>query len=738
MSYLWTCENVTAAGGCKYFDGADLEFEPESQRLSFAAGTFWRNTAMRWTLKVSKKELIDSTYATIKIVPSLVVTVGIKTVKEGIKVNRNKLAILSATAYSQSPYNLTYSWTSDPAIPLSSFVTGTAEKYLKIAPYSLSEDLRYNFTCLVKEPDGTEGEALIRVTVNRSPRLGTFTVIPNSGSSYDTIFELKAEDWRDDDVPLSYLFSYEDPESNRTVPLGERTGKNSLSTALGIGKINCSTTVRLKLEVFDSLNASSEKYVSVVLEPAEGSSAKDLIEAVAKSGSTGSGAEKIQLLAKAGKQLDCGNQREAGMCGEMLGLLRTVELGMGTVSTETDETIISLLSSMNLSSGEYARNVVNVLDDVANREMVNVNKILSVADGQLEGKKVKYGLDSVTAIQILGILGETISEMSSAQRQEQQESIVKTADAVGRSLLKDAVPNEGAIVVNTSSVILMAQKLSSCAAKGVASNFTVNGIELTLPICDILTVNQTTFSEKTLNKISPYDLIIEVFDQNVMGDCVPLGSKLLRVVIYDDEAKSIYSARNVSSGINFTFQLADGGVAEDDLLSFSCAYYSGEQAAFTPDTMSTKLLDAGTRLFQCTTTHLSEFAMMYTIRSTSKSCLDFEFWLLLALLVLCIAMHIWAAIYDSKYRPGVVPELLYKSQKVASKLAEIRAKESEKTLNQPFKQPYKDDNPNGGSNSAQRGNDNKKIEAGHKAVPEATTVSGIKLLSLVILVKVVI
>lgn len=731
MKYKWTCENITKISSvtkCVFADGKDLGFDSESEKLSFEAGKFWNSSVMRWTLEVSKGPAVDLTYARIEVVENQVVTVGIRTVKESVKVNRNKLIILSAAAYSQLPYNLTYAWSSDPILPSSSFVTGTAEKYLKISPYSLSEDSRYTFTCAVTEPDGSKGEAVIRVTVNRAPRFGTFTVSPSSGIVYQTVFELKAEGWRDDDVPLTYVFSYEDPQSNQSVPLGERTESATLTTLLGLSHITSTITLRLKLEVFDSLNASTVSYFNVDLDSSRTSTVQNILETVSRSSAVSNGGEKIQLLAMVGQQLNCGYQNQSEQCAKMLSLLRTTEVAMDTVSTETDATLVNILDSMNHTSGEHAGVVLSLLNDAAQREARSINKILSVADDQLESKKVKYGLNAETTVQMLRTLGATITKMSSAQKQTYQGEILTVADTVGRSMLKDAVPNEPEIIVNSGTVTVMAQKVARCVEKGVKRNYTVNGIEVSLPICEILSVNQTLFQEKTLNKMNPYDLVVEVLEENVMGECVPLSSKLLRVVIFDDESKSIYAVSNLSSPIDFTFQLDTSqlSLSDDDLFAFSCAYYSPELGDFTTSTIGTTLLDAQSHTYRCTTTHLSEFAMIYTLSSQSKSWLDLEFWLLLILLILCVSMHIWAALYDKKYKSSIEAEISQKSQKAASKMITETP-----TKDRPFKQPY--------SGTKNDSSAIKEVQSERGILPEnsgsiLTHSSGLKLLSLVLLV----
>ncbi len=667
MGYSWTCVNGSTGAYCKYANGSLAAFNSTAALLEFSASDFWSATSMVWTLKVAKGMVSDITYVTIEIVPNVTVTLGIRTAEQSLKVDRNKPIILSAVAYSNYPYNLTYAWSSSPALPSSVFATGTSAKYLKITAYALDEDARYNFTCTVRDPDGNEGKALIRVIVNRAPRFGTFAVTPTRGVSYSTQFTMKAESWYDEDTPVTYVFSYSPSLiSGEFFPLSERTATSSITAALGVGKITTITAIQLRVEVFDSLNASTVVYQEIELEPPNDprSTVSSLME-VAQS-STADEASRIRGVALVGKLLDC--DRRSAQCGEALTALMSAERAGGVVSTELDESVIDALESLGVNSGESLTGVVTVLSDVAARELNNVDAVLSVADDQLESKKVEYGLSSTMAAKMLTILGNAVSGMSSTQIQQSQDTILAVADVVGRSLLKDVVPGEDPVSVEAQGVTMLAQKLFPCDSATVSQTVntgTVRGVDFEFPICDVLPLGQTTFDEKTINKLTPYDMIIEVFDSNIMGECAPLSSRMIRVAIYNDEIKTLYTgATGLSAGVNFTFRLNSSASSfpEDDLLQVACMYYSGTKGDFTAETVGTKLTNATLQEFRCTTSHLSEFALRYVAVSRSKSFLDSEFWLLFTMFVISVIMHIWAAVYDSKHKAGPTEELQAETQ----------------------------------------------------------------------------
>ncbi len=677
MRYYWTCTISTSA--CRYANGSLANFDSAAPVLTFLPGDFANATTMRWTLRITKGTLFDSTYVTIVISAEQTIAAGIRTAEQSVKVNRNKPVILSAIAYSQYPYNLTYLWRSSPSLPSSALATSTVEKYLKINPYMLDESTRYNFTCTIQDQAGNSGEALVRVSVNRAPRGGNFAVVPGRGASYQTRFQVTASGWYDDDVPLNYLFSYEDPTTGVSVPLGTRGEVSSIVTALGIGNITAVATVIVQVEVFDALNASTVLYQAVTLDPPIVASASEFLSH-ALNDST-SPLDKIADISLASRLLDCHQDPE--LCATTVFALMAAERVMDSVSVETDEAIINALAPL----ASVGSDVVDVLGDVAARELASVNEVLSVADEQLESKRVRHGLSTDDVRLMLATLGTALKGMDSEQIKRGQDDVMKIVDTVGRSLLKDAVPNEGAASVETDSVSLLAQKVTGCDASQSAGAIegTIRGVGYVLPICEILPVGQTAFTDKVQNKQSPYDLLVEVFDQNVVGDCAPLNSRLMRVVIYDDKNKTVYTgATKVSSGINFAFSL-DASYPEDDLLQFVCMYYSSADSDFTPATMQSSIVNVSQQLFRCTTIHLSEFAMRYSYSSSKKAYFDSDFWLLLTMLVACVAMHSWATVHDLRHREEIVREIRGKTQKVASKLAENLR---ERVENLPFREAY--------------------------------------------------
>jgi len=651
MIYKWTCENVTtsvsisAEKDCFLLDGTRATAISDVVKLSFPAGVFWGGSQMKWTLTVSKSTGFHTTYAMIKIIPATGVLVGIKTSKEGLKVNRNKLVILSAIAYSNTPYDLRYKWRSEPELPLESYANGIYEKYLKILPYTLDEDTRYTFTCAVTDIDGTTGDAVIRVTVNRAPRYGKFIVTPESGISGETKFELKASDWSDYDIPLKYVFSFFDKNTEMYIPIGSRSEKDSaISTFVGEGNIE------LKLEIFDNLNASTTVYQTISLSKSTVTTEHLLQKA---NDETKPNYERLMALTQTTQVMGC-SQNGSENCMQTVDILEAIERKIDQPTPETDSALLGILNSVNIQPSDRLEKTMEILNRIGTRENENIKRSLSIYDEQFADKRIQNGLPPQTTKLMAGVIGKTIKYMNDVQVFQQQNNIVNTVDVVARSLLKDSVPNEKPISLKTDGFSIIAQKISFCGNHtSNLSEGSVENVGYSIPICDILPLNQTKFDNKTMNKQKPYDVVIQVFERNVVGDCAPLPTKLLRVVLYDDYQKVQYPVQNVLRGINFTFELNES-FPEDELAKVNCVYYEEDQTEFTPQTLITSLISIPEKRFRCTSSHLTEFTLLYMPYDIVKEYLSSEFYVLAAIFLLSVIMHLWAIYSDSKDRVDIV------------------------------------------------------------------------------------
>jgi len=652
--YKWTCLNMSATGEmlpdseCHYLNESKVNIVTNEMKLYFPPRSFRGGSNMKWTLTVSKSFGHHTTYANVRIIYNTAVLVEIQTSKEGLKVNRNKLAILSAVAYSNTPYDLRYEWSSEPELPIESFANGIHEKYLKILPYTLDEDTRYTFTCAVTDSDGTTGYSVIRVTVNRAPRYGQFSVTPEKGISGATKFNFRATGWSDYDEPIKYAFSFFDKNTDMFLPIEPRSEKDSVATTL-VGE----GTIEIKLEIFDSLNASTIVYKTVSL--TQSTIAPNLLLEKANDESKPH-YERIVALTQSTQVMGCSTNASES-CLQTVDILDSIEKKMTDHTPETDNAMLGILNSVNIQPSDKLEKTMEILNRIGTRENENIKNSASIYDEQFADKRIQNGLTPEATKLMAEIVGKTMKNMNGGQIIQQQKNIVNTVDVIARSLLKDSVPNEKPLLLKTEGYSITAQKISFCG--NYTSNLTegmMENVGFSIPICDILPINQTRFDNKTMNKQKPYDVIIQVFERNVVGKCAPLPTKLLRVVLYDDYEKAQYSVQNVLKGINFTFEL-NSSFPEDDLGKIGCVYYETGKEEFTPKTLTTTLLSIPEKKFHCSSNHLTEFTLNYVPNDLYKDFISIDFYIISGIFFFCIVMNVWA-IYTENTDKGEAGKII--------------------------------------------------------------------------------
>lgn len=630
----------------------------------YEGGSFYGGSIMKFTLEATKSKYYYKSYVLVYVNSESSVQVGIKTSKVGLKVNRNNMVIFSALAYSNEPYNLKYLWRCDQNLSIDSYASSLTEKYLKIKPYVLDENMRYMFTCQVTDIDGTVGDAIVRVTVNRAPRPGKFIITPDSGIQGITQFELKADGWSDNDLPLTYLFSYNDQKTGIYMPIAPRSEK---STALSTFIMPNSNYVQLKLEVFDGLNATTEVYQTINLYASNVTSDDLLKKATDATNDTN---EKLNFLSNAVQVMDC-NSNDARNCQKTVDLLDEIERKLPAHSVESDYKILGILSNV-INEPQHAKleTVLEILTRVGNRENENIKKSLSIFDEQFDNKRIQYGLAQPGTTFMADVLGKTVQQMNDMQVFQQKHNIANLADIVSRSFIKDNVPNEKPLEFRTEAFSVFAQKISYCGeTTGNITAGSLDNVGYRIPICDIVNANKTQrYENKTLNQHKPYDVIIQVFERNIVGDCSPLPAKLLRVVLYDDYEKVQRSVKDVMAGINFTFNL-DGNYTDIELSRIQCVYFENDGEEFTPRTLRTALVNDTRKEFMCTSSHLTEFTLMYLpYEINKKSIISPESEILCAIMFLCLMMHILARILDKKDQPDQTTLLEGKTEKIRAML----------------------------------------------------------------------
>jgi hypothetical protein len=152
------------------------------------------------------------------------------------------------------------------AVTSKSLTTGV---YLSLAANSLSVGASFTFTLSCVLVDAVTGSlssasyASVDVSTNSPPTPGTYTVSPMSGIELLTTFEMSARYWVDIDIPISYEFGFTSAATGETFVV-QTKGLNAIATAfLAAGSASANYSLATSTQVFDSLGASTTKYVTV-------------------------------------------------------------------------------------------------------------------------------------------------------------------------------------------------------------------------------------------------------------------------------------------------------------------------------------------------------------------------------------------------------------------------------------------------------------------------------------------
>ena len=128
--------------------------------------------------------------------------------------------------------------------------------YLIINGDSLPEASSFVYQFEVKYSDHFAKLArTIEFTTNEPPQPGDFTVTPEVGKAYSTLFTMLADDWTSEDLPIKYRVLYSKGVSDYLV-LTEFSFSAETESMLCEGQLN------IKLEVCDFLGSCSEKTIS--------------------------------------------------------------------------------------------------------------------------------------------------------------------------------------------------------------------------------------------------------------------------------------------------------------------------------------------------------------------------------------------------------------------------------------------------------------------------------------------
>ena len=196
----------------------------------------------------------------------------------------------------------THSDCSPLVMDLGILLTETTEPNLVVRPGSLEQGSTYCFKLEATNHDGVTGWAETSVLINESPHSGSVAVEPSDGQSLSTQFNIFAQGWEDDHMPLNYRFRC--CENGQL--LTESGPSLSLRGVLAPGKPSIGYVQSIYVEVIDTFGGRGEAENTVRVAPYQPQStnasianeAELLLDAAADSGDVQAVGMLVQAFAQ--------------------------------------------------------------------------------------------------------------------------------------------------------------------------------------------------------------------------------------------------------------------------------------------------------------------------------------------------------------------------------------------------------------------------------------------------------
>jgi hypothetical protein len=142
---------------------------------------------------------------------------------------------------------------------------------LVIPAHTLLPRQTFTFTLLAMDASNNTifTQSSLEVVTNGAPQPGRFTVAPPKGQEFTTVFDLHASLWEDEDLPLTYSFTYLDPRDEKELvrlPLKTRDARPRYLTKMPAGLVDDDFGLQVFLNVFDAFSAFSSATMTITVD----------------------------------------------------------------------------------------------------------------------------------------------------------------------------------------------------------------------------------------------------------------------------------------------------------------------------------------------------------------------------------------------------------------------------------------------------------------------------------------
>jgi len=128
----------------------------------------------------------------------------------------------------------------------------------------LPQQSTFTFTLQFNSSSFSLSSSSITITTNSPPLPGIYEVSPsNGGLMLETVFSFVASQWEDEDIPISYEFSYQSPFSSTNYLVHRSRQEISYSSSKLPSSNNGNKLLLTQVKVFDILDGKSSSFMSV-------------------------------------------------------------------------------------------------------------------------------------------------------------------------------------------------------------------------------------------------------------------------------------------------------------------------------------------------------------------------------------------------------------------------------------------------------------------------------------------
>ena len=273
FEYSWSCYNASdAMEACvSATSGSVLTFE-RAKNFTIAAGELPLGT-YTFELFAAKGHRNDTATATVIIVEGAPPKVGIAALSK-FKYN----PVIYSYEELDGTYDgddVEYEWSlidADVTIDVAfTVVEGGSDPVYRAKPTvdieALTPGVTYTFRLSVTDGSGATGYSQVDLVVNENPSSGSLAVSPNTGYTIQTGFDFVALNWCDDDLPLTYKYSYtvldDGADLTTPTPLADELSSASLTGStlpVGVAGDTYNYTLTGQVRVYDIFRGYSTAY----------------------------------------------------------------------------------------------------------------------------------------------------------------------------------------------------------------------------------------------------------------------------------------------------------------------------------------------------------------------------------------------------------------------------------------------------------------------------------------------